>query len=122
MRKSGEVSPSACPKMIETSTRVAGVTAKNKDGSRRQSIIRQCSVGEKLKFVREPHGLNDAIAVQVLLDSGEQIGYLDQDLADKIAAKLKSGQPVDGRIADVKVEGWFFNRKRDVDIVVKYWK
>jgi restriction system protein len=61
-------------------TKVAGVTFNNDDGSRRQTIIARCSVGEQLVLVRDPSNRFDAGAVKVMRSNGEQLGFLPEHI------------------------------------------
>jgi hypothetical protein len=55
---------------------VHGVTFKNDDGSSRQRIIKECSVGEVIELVPEPDNRYDSDAVKVCRQNGDQLGYL----------------------------------------------
>jgi hypothetical protein len=55
---------------------VHGVTFKNDDGSSRQRIIKECSVGEVIELVPEPDNRYDSDAVKVCRQNGGQLGYL----------------------------------------------
>jgi len=66
-------------------TKVVGVTF---DG--RQNTIRKLHVGEALNLVREPSNPHDPNALKVLRISGEQVGYIDRQLAKSLSAKLRS--------------------------------
>ena len=52
-------------------TTVAGVTFEG-----RQRIVAQCSVGERLILVREPHNPHDKGAIKVMRLNGEQLGFI----------------------------------------------
>lgn len=70
-------------------TKVAGVTHKNADGSSRQRILRKCSVGESLMLVPEPDNPHDTNAIRLCRQNGQQLGYVNRDLAAEIASKRR---------------------------------
>lgn len=61
------------------STRVAGVTFDNPDGSNRQQILKNCRPRESVKLVREPDHPHDKYAIAVFTIAGKQVGYLPSD-------------------------------------------
>ena len=72
-----ERTPDSAPRASRSFfTKVAGVTHRNDDGSRRQQIIPRCSIGENLILRREPHNRVDTGAIKVTRSNGEQLGYL----------------------------------------------
>lgn len=54
---------------------VAGESQKNRDGTKRQDIIRRLSVGDEVTLECEPDNRHDKFAVRVMARHG-QIGYL----------------------------------------------
>jgi len=80
---------------------------RNADGTERQTIITQCTIGEALRLERDSIRSHDSNAVAVLRAStGEQIGYIDQGnapwvarLLDNRKAYLASIESI-GRISD----------------------
>lgn len=71
--------------------RVVGESHWNYDGSSRQEILTRCQEGELLVFVREPDNEYDPNAIAVCRFNGEQIGYLDRDLAADLAPEMDEG-------------------------------
>ena len=61
-------------------TRVVGVTFEN-----RQAVVAILSEGERVSLIREPDNPFDHNAVKVVRWDRKQIGYLDRDLARKLA-------------------------------------
>lgn len=61
-------------------TKVVGVTFEG-----RQTVIRSLRVGERLELEPEPNNPHDPNAVKVVRKSGEQIGYINRQLAKNIA-------------------------------------
>lgn len=59
---------------------VRGTWYWNGDGSSRQKIIRDCAVGEELRLMPELDRFG-ALAVKICRESGEQLGYWDEDSA-----------------------------------------
>jgi len=60
-------------------TKIVGVTFEN-----RQIIVKQLRVGEMLELVQEPDNIYDPNAVRVIRQSGEQVGYLNKNIAEEI--------------------------------------
>lgn len=78
---------------------VAGVTFDNENGTSRQVIIRLCKVGDPLILKHVPVD-QDANAVQVLRENGDQVGYLPREIATEIAPILDRGESVDAKIVE----------------------
>jgi len=73
-------------------TKVAGVTHRNDDRSRRQEIIEEeCEALVKVTLDHEPDNPHDPNAVKVLLPNGDQIGYLDRRLAGETVRRAARG-------------------------------
>jgi len=63
-------------------TKVAGVSHRNKDRKSRQQIIRDsCREGQRVRLIPEPDNRYDENAIGVWTEYGEQIGYLDANIA-----------------------------------------
>jgi hypothetical protein len=89
-------------------TKVAGVTFRNRDKSRRQDIVEQCSPGEAVLLVREPRNRHDpnAIAVCRAVDN-QQIGYIAAHVTASLAADIDNKFAATGRIVEVTGgSGW----------------
>ncbi len=70
-------------------TKVVGVSLNNTDGTSRQDIIkREVEEDDKLTIKPEPGNPYDPNAVQVLSKLGNQIGYLNKELAETIKPAL----------------------------------
>ena len=65
--------------------KVAGVTFDNDDGSSRQKIIARCTVGEKIRLIREPDNPYDEFAIKVCRSNGEQIGYVASEYLENVS-------------------------------------
>ena len=61
-------------------SKVKGVTAKNRGGGDRQSIIADCRAGEILTLEREPRNRYNKYAVLVRRLNGDAIGYLGDNI------------------------------------------
>jgi hypothetical protein len=72
-------------------TKVLGVTEKNVDGTSRQSIISQCRLLETLDLKYEDDNPIDPNAIMVCKLSGEQIGYLNAELAKEVTLNSRQG-------------------------------
>lgn len=64
--------------------RVVGVTNKNIDNRNRQDILKECLEGEQLVLVKEIDNKFSRYAIKVCRLNGEQIGYLEDKLSQKI--------------------------------------
>ena len=71
--------------IIETS--VAGVTFEG-----RQELIKMLNIGETVTLIREPNNPQDFNAIEVITDNGAHIGYINRELADKIAPIMDKPQ------------------------------
>jgi HIRAN domain len=72
-------------------TKIVGVTYKNSDGTHRQKLISQCQAFETLDLDHEEDNAHDPNAVRVCRQNGQQLGYLNANLADEIVSKSKKG-------------------------------
>jgi hypothetical protein len=80
---------------------VAGESYRNADGSDRQRIIPRCRVGELLVLKHEPDNPHDINAIRVLRQSGEQIGYLERELAGQVVSREAKGEQYHAAIAGI---------------------
>lgn len=69
--------------IIETS--VAGVTFEG-----RQELIKNLHIGEAIKLRREIDNPHDSNAIKVILENGYHIGYINRQLAEKIAPVMEN--------------------------------
>ncbi|SNT28237.1 HIRAN domain-containing protein [Ekhidna lutea] len=77
------------PSVFVYETKVVGVSLNNADGSSRQEIIkREVAEDDKLQLEAEPTNPYDSNAVQVLSKNGNQIGYLNKEMAETIKPAL----------------------------------
>jgi len=82
---------------IETS--VAGVTFEG-----RQDLIKDRHVGQSIKLVREPENIHDENAIKVVVEDNISIGYINRDLAKKIAPlmdKYNDITMIEGKISSI---------------------
>lgn len=86
---------------MDLHSKVVGVTRHNHDGSDRQEIARHCYGGERLTLRREPDNPQDANAVAVVRENGDQVGYLSAGVAEQVAPLLDTGAPVTAVVAEV---------------------
>lgn len=87
------------PKIVRYA--VSGEAQVNKDGSRRQKIIRDCRVGDELLLVREPRNPYDKHAVALFTLDRQQVGYIPMEVSSAVAAELDSGVRAPAFIAKV---------------------
>jgi hypothetical protein len=77
------------PSVFVYETKVVGVSKDNTDGSSRQEIIRrEVEEDDKLKVEAEPNNPYDSNAIKVLSKLGNQIGYLNKEMAETIKPAL----------------------------------
>jgi len=55
---------------------VKGVTHDNADGTSRREAQQLCSIGDTVKLVPEPNNEHDRHAIKVVLQTGQQIGFI----------------------------------------------
>lgn len=88
-------------------TKVVGVTFQNPDGTNRQEIISKCKVGEYVLLKRDYDNSYDQYAIAVLRKTGEQIGFIDKDVAfrhegmNDLAPHIDQGGEVAAKIVDL---------------------
>ena len=88
-------------------TKVVGVTFQNPDGTQRQAIIGKCKVGEHVRLIRDYENSHDQYAIAVLRETGEQIGFIDKDVAfrhegmNDLAPHIDQGGEVKAKIVDL---------------------
>lgn len=70
---------------------VSGEAEVNKDGSRRQRIIRGCRAGDELLLLREPKNPYDENAVALFTLHRQQVGYIPMEVSQAVAASLDAG-------------------------------
>lgn len=83
------------PSVFVYDTKVVGVSKDNQDGSSRQDIIkREVAEEDKLSLEAEPDNAFDTNAIKVLSKNGNQIGYLNKEMAETILPALKNDAEV----------------------------
>src|SRR5262249_27775492 len=70
---------------------IKGESHTNPDGSSRQEILGRCRAGERLRLEREPDNPVDPNAIKVCRLTGEQLGYVAADVAERLAEELDRG-------------------------------
>ena len=77
------------PSVFLYETKVVGVSKNNSDGSSRQEIIKtEVQEEDKLQLLAEPENPYDPNAVMVLSKLGNQIGYLNKEIAERVGPAL----------------------------------
>ena len=77
--------------------RVVGVTYGG-----RQTVVAQLQEGEQVFLVRDPNNTFDPNAIKVIRVNGQQIGFLDRNLAARLSARLDEyGQPVQAYVSSI---------------------
>lgn len=82
-------------------TKVVGVTYLNRDGTSRQEAIACMQPGEWLSLEYEPDNPYSDHAVAVFRQSGHQIGYVPDDLAEALLQSVRAGKTFQCCAADV---------------------
>ena len=101
-RSGGKARPPACHHFF---TKVVGVTFKNRNGSDRQSLIRKClkgQRGEEVELFNEEDNPFDPNAIAVKRANGDQLGYLNADLASEIRTRLSNGFRYSAHIVGIR--------------------
>jgi hypothetical protein len=95
-----ELDPKKIKPLLDTvtfPTKIAGVTFRNKDGTKRQDLIKQLNPDEPLILKREPDNPYGDTAIAIYNSSGQQLGYIPSgdyllakhmDMGDKVSAKV----------------------------------
>jgi hypothetical protein len=86
---------------VDLQTKVVGITRHNHDGSDRQVIARDCRPGDPMVLRHEPDNAQDANAVAVYRENGEQVGYLSAAVAEKIAPLLDADTEITAIVSGV---------------------
>lgn len=98
--------PKDAVKLEPIYTKVAGVRYENKStGKQRQDLIANAKTGDLLMLVPEVSNLFDEDAVQVFRLNGDQIGFLNTDLAMEVKSRLRKKIKVEARITAISGEG-----------------
>jgi hypothetical protein len=91
-------------------TKVAGVTAKNDDGSSRQKYISAfCKCGTSFTLIRQPANRFDANAIAVFVtvktlvvfSAQAQIGFLSADVAKTLAPLMDAGAVFKCKVTEI---------------------
>ncbi len=83
------------PSVFIYESKVVGVSKANDDGTSRQEIIkREVEEEDKLKLEMEPDNAYDKNAVKVLSRNGNQIGYLNRELAEKVHPAIENNAEI----------------------------
>jgi hypothetical protein len=85
--------------------KVVGVSNINADGTSRQAVITKCHPREILRLKHDKENAFDPNAVAVLRSTGEQLGYLDADLAAEVAPRMDDGRQYIPVIKAIRSDG-----------------
>ena len=83
-------------------TRIAGVSKRNSDGTKRQDILGRCEEGERLLLLREPENRYDPDAIAVFRATHEQVGYVPGDVAFRLGQQMDSGLTAMAEIVEIR--------------------
>ena len=82
-------------------SKIAGVTHK-KDGADPQRLLQRCRAGQELKLVRDPQNEYDENAIKVCLPTGDQLGWINKDVAARnLARDIDRGDRIKVVISEV---------------------
>ncbi len=70
---------------------VHGIYFRNKDGSSRRHVIRQCKAGDPLLLVPEPDNPHDPNAIKVCRKNGDTLGYISRVKATRLIMDISTG-------------------------------
>lgn len=103
-------------------TKAVGVTKGNPDGSSRQDIIARCKIGEALELIHQPNNRYDPNAIAVhRRKTGEQIGFLNRDLASDLVRDAAAGKQFSAEISDLTGGGFFAKKTCGVNIKIRIY-
>jgi hypothetical protein len=85
---------------------VCGLSAQDADGTSRESILKRCKIGDKLRLVVDECS-PDRDTLKVLTLSGDLLGYLRGIDAVDIANRMQSGLPIVAEIIEFWYRGLF---------------
>jgi len=102
----------------EFHTKIAGVTH-GQDGVHPQHLLRRCKAGQELELVRDPRNKYDKNAIKVCLSSGEQLGWINKELAKELSELIDNGTRVSAEISEV-TGGAFSKPDRGCNIIITY--
>ena len=77
-------------------TKIVGVTHGN-----RQQLIKSLKIGDVLTFQREPNNQYDRNAIAIMTTTGEQLGYISKELAEKLAPKMDIGINFEVKVSNI---------------------
>jgi hypothetical protein len=104
-------------KMGEFYTKIRGVTHEQK-GADPQRLLRHCRPGQKLMLVREPNNKWDKNAIAICLTTGERLGYISRDIAERLAEDLDRGVKMEAAISELTGGGFFSGKERACHIKI----
>ena len=94
-------------------TKLVGVTYDNSDGTNRQVIIARLTTHSLITLSRDYGNLYDPNAISVLNSSGERLGFINKELAAKLAPQMDRGSVIKASIASLTgVKSYFICKNR----------
>lgn len=83
------------------STKIAGVTFDNPDGTSRQRYLKKSSPNELLLLKREPDNPMDENAIKLMKPNGKQLGYIPSKNAETLAPQMDNGAKIFAQISQI---------------------
>jgi hypothetical protein len=105
-------------KMREFYAKIAGVTHGQGDVDP-QALLRHCKPGQHLQLIRDPHNQYDKNAIKVCLPTGEQLGWIDKGMAERLAEDIDHGVGVTAAISAVTGGCFLSGKSRGCNIKVR---
>ena len=102
--------------MREFHTKLAGVSHEQ-GGVNPQRLLRKCKSGQQLTLIRDPQNRYDKNAIKVCLPTGEQLGWIGKDVAERLAEDIDKGDSVRAEISEV-TGGTFSKPDRGCNVLI----
>jgi hypothetical protein len=83
------------------STKIAGVTFDNPNGTSRQQYLRKTSPNELLLLKRDPENPVDENAIKLVKPNGKQLGYIPSKNAETLAPQMDNGTKFFAQISQI---------------------
>ncbi len=99
-------------------SKLAGVTH-FQEGNDPQKLLKKCKPGQELLLVRDPKNKYDSNAIKVYLKTGEQVGWIGRDLAERLSEQIDSGTNIIVTISEITGGGLFSGQSYGCNIKIQ---
>src|SRR5688572_2694872 len=90
------------PKPLKSiDAKLKGIDGNEPEARKRQDALKRCRVGEPVVLACPKKGSEQA-TVEVRRSTGEVLGYLSDDMAERIGWRLDRGSPVDATLTSIR--------------------